>query len=272
MKEILLPTDGSENARKAIRYAVTLFGNDPKYLIVNSWMMPHAGASMLVSLDKELSKDSAELLEREVAWFKEEFPMAANVDTSSEKGDVVHVLSILVNKPDDQMVVMGTKGASGIEEVLIGSNTAAVVGKLSCPVIAVPSDAELKTPVQICLAADYREIDDNVVWEPLVNMVKSTGAELSILHVKEDWEAVDAEEYAESLKLRDYFSDLQPKFVGATNSDVTEGINEYADRVNADMIVVLSRNEGFFHRLFNRSESKKLAMHTKLPLVVLHEK
>lgn len=49
------------------------------------------------------------------------------------------------------LVVMGTKGASGVTEILIGSNTADVIEKCHCPVLAIPAESDFKTPTKVVL-------------------------------------------------------------------------------------------------------------------------
>lgn len=271
MKQILLPTDGSDNARHAMRYAIALFGKTATYKIVNSWRMPHAGASVLVSLDAELGRESKELLAEEEAWFKKEFGTGFSIDTATEKGDLVAVLGILMEPGKDQMVVMGTKGSSGLAEVLIGSTTAAVIGNVKCPVIAVPPDVAVNRPKAVVFASDLERIEDIKVLTSLKDLVADTGAKLTILHVTEDWSGVDADEHAESVALKNFFTGAKLQFDGVNNQDVAEGINEYAASHDVEMIVMLARNHNFFAKMFTRSESKRVAMHANIPLLVLHE-
>ncbi|MCK5442893.1 MAG: hypothetical protein KAJ23_13470 [Maribacter sp.] len=41
---------------------------------------------------------------------------------------------------------MGTQGATGAGDILLGTNTRHVIKKAACPILAVPSDFTYKTP------------------------------------------------------------------------------------------------------------------------------
>ena len=51
MRTILLPTDFSVNAQKAVDYALSVFGTeDVNYILLNVYSEPHTSADMLVSI------------------------------------------------------------------------------------------------------------------------------------------------------------------------------------------------------------------------------
>ena len=67
-----------------------------------------------------------------------------NCDSFPAHGDLVSTLKkiIKVQKPD--LMVMGTKGASGLKKILIGSNTVNVISKTKVPVLVIPEVARFK--------------------------------------------------------------------------------------------------------------------------------
>ncbi|WP_332913425.1 universal stress protein [Algoriphagus boritolerans] len=50
--------------------------------------------------------------------------------------------SIAEQSPD--LIVMGSKGASGLEEVIVGSNTEKVVRTATCPVVTIKAETDVK--------------------------------------------------------------------------------------------------------------------------------
>lgn len=80
---------------------------------------------------------------------------------------------------------MGTKGASGLKEVFIGSNTYKVIKEVDfCPVIAVPDDYQIDKEIDaILLATGYEHLFENYELKPLLNFVEHFKAKLWIAHV-----------------------------------------------------------------------------------------
>jgi nucleotide-binding universal stress UspA family protein len=56
------------------------------------------------------------------------------------------------------------------------------------------------------------------------------------------------------------------------HSDTVAGITHFAQDRDASLIMVIPKSHGFFEGLFHRSVTQKLAYHTSIPLLVMHEK
>ncbi|RMG83540.1 MAG: universal stress protein, partial [Bacteroidetes bacterium] len=129
MKKILLPTDFSENSLKSIEYAINLFKEETvEYFLLNAYMPPQAGAAMLVSIDDILKEDSIKNLRKLHRKLSEKYnELKFEMSYESVKGTLEYGVQYMVRNYGVDLIVMGTKGASGVKEVLVGSNTAEVV-------------------------------------------------------------------------------------------------------------------------------------------------
>ncbi len=56
------------------------------------------------------------------------------------------------------------------------------------------------------------------------------------------------------------------------NEDTINGLNRFVTLKKADMMVIIPRKHNFLDKMIHESNTKKMAFHTKLPLLVLHEK
>lgn len=164
-KTILLPTDFSDNARNAYHYAFSLFGADGvRYVLFNAYDVPYSRMDMITKFEDVLADISREGLEVELAYCRDLYPfLDAEITVYSKYGEFSDSLRALVDEMQADYIVMGTKGASGLDKVFVGSNAAKVIQRVNCPTIAVPNDLQFTTPKQLAFAADYTELTDKIV-------------------------------------------------------------------------------------------------------------
>jgi len=270
MAKILVPTDFSSNSLNAARYAVQLYGTEGnEFIVLNSFMMPRGAASTMWSIDDLLAKEAHEGVESFIARMREEPALAnAQFTPAIEHGDLPNVVDRFAHDPEPpEIVVMGTQGATGLKEVLMGSNTADVIKRGGLPVLAVPQDANYRAPKRIILADDGGPVRKESI-KVLVDVARWSHAEVMIVRVTDPERA--GEEVGDSAY--DVLLGAVPHshhFISGEN--VNTALHDLADQSDADLVVVLHRKRGLFEQLFHRSTSTKLAMHTHIPMLVLQQ-
>ncbi|MGD1847357.1 MAG: universal stress protein [Salibacteraceae bacterium] len=270
MKTILLPTDFSETAQKAADYAIHLFGlDDVKYILLNAYQVPHAGASMLVSITDILRQESERDLADETSRLEFKYGNNLALSSTSVMGDVLHTVEKLVETDKVTYVVVGTNGASGLKEVLVGSNAAAIIRKSKVPVLVVPLQVELTTWKKVVLATDYSAIQDARVLDPLLNMCMAFNSKVNLLNVRKEPLEVTLKKSLIGMALDHAFDSVEHEFCFVENNDVVEGLEHYLHEVQPDLVAMIPRHTGFLDRIFHRSVTNRIAMHTTLPLLTL---
>lgn len=169
------------------------------------------------------------------------------------------------------MIVMGTKGASGIERILFGSNTASVIEKATCPVLAVPKGATITLPKRIVFATNYHD-SDMTTLKSLASLAKTLDAELMIVHVSKDnlrSEHDLIEQFSKAVAEETRFK--QPFYYVMEHTDVEKGLDHFVNSAGADLIALSTRKRSVFEKLFDSSLTKKMAYHIKIPLLAFHE-
>lgn len=272
MKTILLPTDFSNNSRYAINYAIRLFGPGCEYILMHSFQTPQAGATMLYSINDLLEKEAIEGLERLASEITSHHEATLTLSIEAIWGDVFGACKQVVRKRGVDLIVMGTKGATGLKETFIGSNTASVIQGVNCPVLAIPENTFQALPRQIALATDYRDIAGDGVFAPLKFIMERSNAELTVVHV--EMEGVPAggtrETVSKDAWLK-HLGNIPYQFQRIEEEDVAEGLEEFMEEAHPDMLVVIEHHYPFFERLFHRSVTKLMAMHTHIPLLALSD-
>ncbi|MBL7982349.1 MAG: universal stress protein [Flavobacteriales bacterium] len=271
MAHILLPTDFSANAMNAANYAVQLFGVEGNtFTVLNSYMLPHGAASSMWSIDGLLAKEAQEGTDDFVARLRSSLPsMKIDLRTAVEHGDLPNVVARFSHDADKpQLVVMGTQGASGLKEVLLGSNTADVIKGGGFPVLTVPENTKYETPKRIVVADDGGPIDKGSL-QILIDIARWSKAEVLIVRVIN--EDTTVEPGAPDARFDELLGAIPRSHHYVSGENVMQALNGFADQSDANMVVVLHRKRSIFEQLFHTSTATKLAMHTHIPMLVLQQ-
>lgn len=265
VKKILLPTDFSSNARMAVDYAITLFGMEGEYTLLNLYHEPHAAATSMISLVDIAMQDSRNSLMDEMDYFKDKYGSELKMGYLSEYGEGGRQICMLANRYNQDVIIMGTKGASGLKEVLVGSVASDTINKSDKPVIVVP-EGEWSKPTKICIAVD--ENPEESLFGFVRNIATEFNAVVSFVRVNS----------GDMVPATGKSADGQPEFIRGEETfseiyseDAVEGITEYVEDTGTDMLVMFPGTHGFLDRLFKRSHTGKVAMHSKVPLMTIHK-
>jgi len=141
---ILIAYDGSDDARKAVRAAVELFSEPAVVLCVHTPATDEAAAQADTSAMPAASDDSHSLT-RVVAAEGAELARAAGLEAEpvvAEGGGVAAVANAIVRGADEHQaraILVGRRGRSKLQSVVLGSVSSAVVERATRPVLVVPS-------------------------------------------------------------------------------------------------------------------------------------
>lgn len=271
MAHLLIPTDFSVGALRAASYAIKLYGAEGnRFTLLNTYMMPRGTATTMWNMDDMLARESLQGVQGFGEALRQEFPgQELDLICESEHGDLPNVVARFATDavPPD-LVVMGTQGASGLQEALFGSNTAAVIKGGKFPVLAVPSQADYRTPKRIVLADDGGPVNRSML-ALVIEIARWSQSEIRIVRV------VNASTSTESAPDTQTYDALLGAIPHSqqylTGENVESALNEVAEQGDADLLVLLHRQRSIFQGLFHRSMAARLAMHSTLPLLVLQQ-
>ena len=277
MKKILLPTDFSEISINAIQYATKLFADIPcRFFVLNVYRIPYLAneelmdqnISQLSAMEEEMHEASKEGMEK----ILEHLPENKNhiFETISDYNLFSLAVHQAVEEKKIELIIMGTKGATGAREIFMGSNTADVIMRNACNVIAVPENHSFKPPKELLFPTDFRINHDLKDLSPLINLAEMNDSVIRIVHFSD---SNDLDEIQEQNKrnLDAYLDKIPHEYYTLSVSDFEEGLNCFTQsRGNIDMIVIIGRHYGFFERLFFKPKIKALSFHSRIPLFVIH--
>jgi nucleotide-binding universal stress UspA family protein len=274
MNKILVPTDRSENANHALKYALNLFeGEALEVVLFQAFDIPTYTADMPVPIDAIGAEELNKLLDQDVAEIRNQYADTNfKFSTTVQHGSLAMNVEQLVEELEIDLVVMGTKGASGLAAAIIGSNTADVIQAATCPVLAVPESADVNaTPKQILFASDNKGLSNSSVISPLLHIAERYNSHVHLMNVLDEGKMTSVDEAVAGLNLDHLLEKVEHTFHFENSNDKAQAIEEYLNTHNIDMLAVIPRKNNFFDAIFHRSVTRKLTLHTKVPLLAMHD-
>jgi nucleotide-binding universal stress UspA family protein len=269
MMNILLPTDFSENSRNAAAYAMQFFKDTPcNFHLLHVVPLPtdkHTSESMCMS--PAVKENFNELLN----WLES---IRTNDDHSfqiSFKADyLINAVRALVQEKRIDIILMGTKGKTNNEGVVIGKNTSDVMMKVKCPVLAISENASFKEHRKILFPTDYKIHYGSNVLRTLLNLASLSKANVKILEIFNSENEPSSEQIENKEFLQDSFSPRIPVLqTYYTSSDQSPTKILLANR-DVDMIVLAAKNLNLCQKFLRNEENENIPFINQLPLLVLH--
>ena len=275
MKTIIIPTDFSPAADNAVNYGVDMaLAIDASVLLLHVYNIPIALGDVPVAL---LSVDELKnAAETNIAQLKNNLAHVASgklkIYTETRLGNVVDELEELVKKIHPFAVVMGTTGLSAVERTLFGSNTLTAIKHLACPVICVPKGKEYGNGVRkIGLACDFKEVVETTPVAEIKEFVKEFHAQLFVLNVDYDHHQHTADTPEQSALLQTALEEVHPEYHFITHKDIENGINEFAETHNLDLLIAIPKKHKLLEGLFKKSSTRQLVFESHVPVMCVHE-
>lgn len=262
--KILFPTDFSENAQLACDTALDIVKKSQGELIVlHSYDLPYSDRSMTISL-MEVMRENAQ---NNMAEFAETLKdKGVKYSTKVEMGNPIRLIKSMADELNIDMVVMGTKGASGLEEVLLGSNAASCIQNTDVPVLVIPPKHQLSNFGKVILATDMA-FKDPTPLRDLKQFLSLYPAELEVLYIQDGGEiSQEARQLlAHELEGIEYHLSI------LHGKNIEKEILTRAESSNVQLVSAIHRHYSFFEGLFHSSVTAKLAYHSSIPLLALQE-
>ena len=172
----------------------------------------------------------------------------------------------------DMVVVGSTGGGNTLEEILIGSNTLAIIEDVHCPVLSIPTNAQKPRIQKIAYASDLQDADSGALKQVL-DFAALTSAQVEVVHIDKKSDTSSQEKAADfGRKIEEMFAAQNVHFSEIIHPDEGVGLKDYLTKTNTDLLVILKKHRNFLSNLFHKSLTEKLTYHSKFPMLVLDEK
>lgn len=276
MKRILLPTDFSENAYNAIKYAVQLYKNE-----VCEFHLLHTYTPVIVSAGSMLDSYSALTLQKVAQDNAQRRLDELEVKISREFPNNNHSFSCLAsfnmligemrNVIEEQTidhVIMGTQGATGAKEVFLGTHTMYAIKKMKCPVLAVPANFTYEPPKEVLFPTDYKLNKTN----KYLSMIRELcDTHISRLHILNAYYGTPLTETQLDIKafLDAYFIDNAHLFHITEGTDVLGAVEQFQIKAKINLIVMIHNKHNFLENMLFKPVINQVVYHTNVPFLVI---
>ncbi|GGD43288.1 universal stress protein [Muriicola marianensis] len=276
MRKIVVPTDFSENAFNALKYACEIFKYEQSEIFVL-----HAYAdevyqlgnitdrSLLNKKKEEVEQRSVEALEKILERIREYSPNPQHTfRTIPAFGSLIDEVNDLVNRENTDIVVMGTRGAANDRSITFGSNTLMVMKYVQCPVMAIPEDYVYHAPRELLFPTNYLIPYKRRELKLLCELTGSFRSNIHLLYIdpmkKLSLRQEDNKEF-----LKNELKKANLTFETTEEKDKTVAITKYIVHQNIDMLVMVNTRHSHLEDMLMPSTVNTLGLHIKIPFLVL---
>jgi nucleotide-binding universal stress UspA family protein len=272
MKTIILATDFSSAALNASNYATDMaLSINADILLLNIVQTPvtYSDLPVIANLEEIIrgaEKDINDLAEQ----LKLKVKGKLNIETEVRMGGFLSELKAVCERIGPYVVVMGSQGTTAADHLMFGTHAVHATKHLMWPLITVPPEATFSSVKKIGLASDLNEVVETTPIDEIKMLVADFKAELHILNTGKR-EVFDADVVFESGMMQEMLGSLNPKYHFINNENTDEGILEFTDKNDIDLLVVLPKRHGLIDRLIHKSHTKQLVLHSHVPVMALHQ-
>lgn len=274
-KKILLPTDFSDNAWNAIIYALKLYANETcDFYLLNSIKikgstMSNFSSKLSNTIRKSAFKDMLELkqmIERVNANANHNFEILVS------NADLKDALETAIKKHAIQMIIMGTKGASGAKEFFFGSNTVNVINKVRlCPILTIPDQFDFVEPKKIAFSTDFNRLYKEEELAPLKEITDLYNSEINIVHLNNEEHLNEVQEYNSKI-LENDLKDYKHHFFWIPNyGKKANDINDFIKEQNINMLAMVNYKHSFIEKITKEPVIKTIGFQPFIPFLVIPE-
>ena len=280
MKTILIPTDFSTTALNAAKdiSAMCKKTETERLILYHSYEIVHPDTILLTDI---LEPPPSQLGELENEAIRKLDILKKTLSPLVNDGTVIEYITndlpliegideIIINEKID-LVTVGISGTGNDGKNVIGSNTLQIMKECKTSLLIVPSAATFNGIKQSMLAVDLHDIAGTIPVAQLKELLLKLSSKLVVVNV-EHHETMGADTLMKKETiLHHLLNDLNPEYDYPDNKNKAEGLLMFAEKQNINLIIVVHRKYGLVEQLFHRSITKKLAIKTSTPLIILHK-
>lgn len=280
IKKILFPTDFSDEALNAFRYCLLLADKMEADIELLHVVYPEYENLDLPVVASKATKNKVEAarytLQSFIDWglaqvqldhTLEHFP---TINLNVEVGNIVNAIAKYARTKEVDLIIVGRSGDHNFIEKTFGSVTSGLIERSDCAVLVIPEKVAFKSSQVVAYATDLSEADPYHIWK-VGQWLSVFHPILHIVHIatKEKNGQIDLKEM--ELFFENQAPGLQVQFHTIESTSVTKGLETFADWHNVDLMVMYAPHHNLLQRIFQKSNTRSLAMNSDVPILLIKE-
>jgi nucleotide-binding universal stress UspA family protein len=275
MKRILVPCDFSDPAVQAFKLAIEIGRqSDGEVFLLNIVEVPVMHETVIMPtlyFEQSFMNDMKASAEKKFAKMKEKWVEAdQKVKLFIQFGSTSMMIRQFIKDKKIDLVVMGTHGASGAKEFLIGSNTEKIVRTSPVPVLTIKKATKLASIKNIVFANDI-DLDAEELTLKVKELQNFFKAKLHLLYVntpasfRRDSLTTNAmKDFAKRYMLKNYTQNIY------NDLDQESGMRNFVESINADMVAMSTHGRKGLNHFLSGSIAEDVVNHLEAPIWTYH--
>ncbi|CAN5918953.1 hypothetical protein BH24BAC1_BH24BAC1_17490 [soil metagenome] len=275
MRKILVPTDFSPNALAAFCYAVPFAAQFNADLVVAHVISrPTLPANTPLEVYETVMEGEKQLaweqMQQQVALKKEALPDDHEVRVIPVviSNTFVKGVNQLVAQENAGLIIMGTKGATGLKRLFVGSNTTDLIEHTPVPLLAIPEKAKYRGMKKILVALNLKHWKGTEPLQLLRRIVQACASSVTILTMVQPGEEGAANKAKVQAEMEEML-EVSPAWVEVKGKDVVSSIQEFVDTTSPDLLVLMPQPKSLWQQLFSSSVTYEFVFRPEIPVLVI---
>ncbi len=282
MKKILIPTDFTDLAMNALKFAVDIAKNNGAQVDLIHFMDTPLDAELIVSGDTQLDDSMDSVYNIQLAQANQR-KLRGIVDGLSDTGvkfhyglgssGFMHGTQKYVERQDVDLVIIGTTGEESVQEFFTGNHTEQLIENLNIPVISLKEEVNYDSVTDIVLGVDIAGEKYPGTSLPMIKSVAECfDAKVHLVTITKPGEAgmksvqQSVERFAKEAKFTNYAVSV------VEYEDDLDGLLYFAEKIGAGLIAIISDARKGVFRFFQESFATELTKESDLPVMVLNKR
>ncbi len=273
MKNILVPVDFSKPSENALRVAAKLAKkNNAKIHVLHVIELAESlfGAEQFNVNDEQIIFFMKLAKKKFSEFLDKDFLKSVETNDLVEVGSATFGIKEAVEDQNIDLIIMGSNGVSGLEEVLIGSNTEKVVRHSNVPVLVVNHDLENVDFKTVLFATDF-ELENVKAYNKAKLFADSFGAKLKLVYVN-----LPGNQFYSTTEVNNHMRNFLNKVEVPLDHDhviiyndytIEQGVLNSAKAENAELIAMPTHGRKGLSHFFNGSIGEDVVNHANLPVI-----
>lgn len=273
MKTLLSAIDFSDCSINALEHAISIAKASESNLLMIWVNNPNTTKTILSSdLSDDLLEEVEQQFSRLIMKYSHELP-TTKMDYIIREGRVYKEVVNQANESDAWLIVAGTHGSSGFEELWIGSNANKIVTAASCPVITIRAGIKVQRELKkIILPIDNTpETRQKVPFTcDLASLFNAEVHVLTLLTTQVEQVRNHVRSYSKQASNYLRKNKVEHTVVEMDVDNLSDAAIEYAQKVDANLISIMTEQEKTATNIFLGPYAQQMVHHSPIPVLSIH--
>lgn len=279
MKTILFTTDFSEASENAAHYLMGFAQQVPVAHIVLLHSYASTGPDIIYLSDftEPVIVEKEEVHSESLQKLKSFRTFLLNINKSdipvsiiSDERSLAKVIPALIEEYNIDIVLSGIEPTGKANGDSTGAKTLKTTLELEIPVLIIPVGVSYQPVSTVLLACDLKNVNSTIPKRLLTELLKELNARLLVLNIEPENTHESQENIRGQSELHRTLESTGAEFYFLEYKDIINGIIGFAEEKKVQMIISIPKKHGIISRILHPGVTKKLAMTSPVPIMLLH--